>query len=68
MVLVIFLTNVLITKIRGMIKITQIVNKHINEKEPKRILSTKYYAPKKAYPHQMKMKSVTVRKKELYSW
>jgi hypothetical protein len=30
--------------------------------------SRKSYAPKKTYPHQMKMKSVKVRHKELYSW
>jgi hypothetical protein len=68
MVLVIFLTNVLIRKIRGMMKITQITNKHIKEKEPQRKFSRKDDAPKKTSHHQMKMKSVTVRQKEFYSW
>jgi predicted transcriptional regulator YheO len=67
MVLVILITNVLIIK-REMMKVTQIQNKHINEKEPQRNFSIKYYAPKKTSHHQMKMKSVTVRQKELYSW
>jgi hypothetical protein len=68
MVLVNFLTNFLIIKIRGMMKITQIANKHIKVKKPQRKFSRKTYAPKKTSPHQMKMKSVTVRQKELYSW
>jgi hypothetical protein len=67
MVLVILLTNVLIRKIRGMMNITQIENKHIKEKEPHRMFSRKSYAPKKTSPHQMKMKSVIVIQKELYS-
>ena len=49
-------------------KITQIENKHTKAKEPQRNLSRKAYAPNKTYPHQMKMKSVTVKHKELYSW
>jgi hypothetical protein len=68
MVMVIFLTNVLIRKIRGMIKITQIANKHTKAKEPQIKLSIKSYAPKKTSPHQMKTKSMTVRHKEFYSW
>ena len=48
--------------------ITQIENKHIKEKEPQRKFSKKAYAPKKTSHHKMKMKSVTVRQKELYSW
>ena len=60
MVLVIFLTNVLIRKIKGMMKITKIENKHIKEKEPQRKFSRKSYAPKKTSPHQMKIKSMTV--------
>jgi hypothetical protein len=51
MVLVIFLTNVLIRKIRGMMKITQITNKHIKANEPQTKLSRKAYAPKKTSPH-----------------
>ena len=51
MVLVILLTNVPIIKIRGMMKIDQIANKHIKEKEPKRKISRKSYAPKKTSPH-----------------
>jgi hypothetical protein len=43
-------------------------NKHIKEKEPQRKFSRKSYAPKKTSHHQMKMKSVTVRQKEFYSW
>jgi hypothetical protein len=61
MILVILLTNVLIRKIRGMMKITQITSEHINTKEPKINLSNKAYAPKKTYPDQMKMKLVIVR-------
>jgi hypothetical protein len=68
MVLVIFLTNVLIRKIRGMMKINKIENKHIKAKEPQRKFSRKAYAPKKTSPHQMKMKSVAVIHKDLYSW
>jgi hypothetical protein len=67
-ILVIFLKNVLIIKIRGMTKITQIARKYTKEKEPQRNISRKAYAPKKIYAHQMKMKSVTVRQKYLYSW
>jgi hypothetical protein len=67
MVLVILLTNVLIRK-REMMKVTQKENKHIKEKEPQRKFSRKAYAPKKTSHHQMKMKSVTVRQKEFYSW
>jgi hypothetical protein len=52
MVLVILVTNVLIRKIRGMMKITQITNKHIKAKEPKTNLSRKSYFPKKTYSHQ----------------
>jgi hypothetical protein len=43
-------------------------NKHIKAKEPQRKISRKAYAPKKTSHHQMKMKSMTVRQKELYSW
>jgi hypothetical protein len=67
MVLVILLTNVLIRK-RKMIRVTQKANKHIKAKEPQRKFSRKTYAPKKTSHHQMKMKSVTVRQKEFYSW
>jgi hypothetical protein len=66
-VLVILLTNFLIRKIRGMMNITQIENKHIKEKEPQRKISRKSYGPKKTSPHQMKMNLVTVKHKE-YSW
>jgi hypothetical protein len=68
MVLVILLKNFLIRKIKGMMKITQITNKHIKENEPHRIFLRKAYAPKKKSPHEMKMKPVTVRHKEFYSW
>jgi hypothetical protein len=51
-----------------MMKVTQITNKHIKEKEPQRKFSKTNYAPNKTSHHQMKMKSVTVRQKELYSW
>jgi hypothetical protein len=51
-----------------MMKITKIENKHIKVKEPQRKLSRKNYAPKKTSHHQMKMKSMTVKHKELYSW
>jgi hypothetical protein len=34
-----------------MMKVTQIENKHINEKQPQRKLSRKDYAPKKTYHH-----------------
>jgi nitrate/nitrite-specific signal transduction histidine kinase len=67
MVLVILLTNVLIRK-REMMKVTQKENKHIKAKELQRKFSRKSYAPKKTSHHQMKMKSVTVRHEEFYSW
>jgi hypothetical protein len=67
MVLVILLKNVLIRK-REMIKVTQKPNKHIKAKEPQRKFSRKAYALNKTSHHQMKMKSVTVRHKEFYSW
>ena len=51
-----------------MMKVTQNENKHIKEKQPQRKFSRKTYAPKKISHHQMKMKSVTVRQKDLYSW
>ena len=49
-------------------KVTQIENKHIKAKEPQRKFSRKTYAPKKTSHHQIKMKLVKVRQKELYSW
>jgi hypothetical protein len=64
-VIVILITNVLIRK-SEMMKVTQIRNKHIKGKEPQRKFSRKSYAPKKTF--QMKMESVIVRQKELYSW
>jgi hypothetical protein len=67
MVLVILLTNVLIIK-REMMKVTQIENKHIKEKEPQRKFSRKSYAPKNTSHHHMKIKKVTVIQKDLYSW
>jgi hypothetical protein len=51
-----------------MMKVTQKENKHIKAKEPQRMFSRKDYAPKKTSHHQMKMKLVTVRRKEFYSW
>jgi hypothetical protein len=51
-----------------MMKINQKENKHIKENELLRKFSRKYYAPKKISHHQMKMKLVTVRQKEFYSW
>jgi hypothetical protein len=66
-VLVTLLKNFLIIK-REMMKVTKKENKHINAKEPQRKFSRKTYAPKKTSHHQMKMKSVTVRQKESYSW
>jgi hypothetical protein len=68
MVLIIFLTNFLIRKIRGMMKITQIKKKHIKANEPQMKFSRKDYAPKKTSPHEMKMKLVTVRQKEFNLW
>jgi predicted transcriptional regulator YheO len=67
MVLVIFLTNVLISK-RETMKVTQKERKHIKAKELQRKFSRKAYAPKKTSHHQMKMKSMTVRQEEFYSW
>jgi hypothetical protein len=49
-------------------KVNQKANKHIKAKEPQRNFSRKAYAPKKTFHHQMKMKSMTVRQKEFYSW
>jgi len=37
-------------------------------KKPQRKVSRKAYAPKKTSHHQKKMKSATVRQRELYSW
>jgi hypothetical protein len=51
-----------------MMKFTQNENKHIKEKEIQRKFSRKPYAPKKTSHHKMKMKSVTVRQEEFYSW
>jgi hypothetical protein len=42
---------VLIRKIRGMVKIIQIENKHIKTKEPERKFSRKAYAPNKTSHH-----------------
>jgi hypothetical protein len=67
MVLVIFLTNVLIKK-REMMKVTQNENTHIKIKELYRNILRKAYASKKTSHHQMKMKSMTVRQGEFYSW
>jgi hypothetical protein len=67
MVLVILLTNVLIRK-REMMKVTQNENTQIKAKELQIIFSRKYYAPKKTNHHQIKMKLVTVRHEEFYSW
>jgi hypothetical protein len=66
-VLIILLTNVLIRK-REMMKVTQKANKHVKAKEPQRKFSRKSYAPKKASHDQMKIKSVTERQKDFYSW
>ena len=49
-------------------KVTQKENTHIKAEELQRKFSRKYYAPKKTSHHQMKMKSVTVKHGELYSW
>ena len=49
-------------------KVTQKEKKHRNEKEPQRKFSINSYAPKNTSHHQMKMKSVTVRQEEFYSW
>jgi hypothetical protein len=68
MVLVIFVTNVPIRKIKEIKKMIQIENKCINEIKPKRNSSRKSFAQKKITPHQMKMKIVEVRHKVLYSW
>jgi Flp pilus assembly protein TadB len=67
MALVILLTNVLIRK-GEMMKVTQKENTHIKEKELQRKILRIDYASKKTYHHQMKMKSVTVRHEEFYSW
>jgi hypothetical protein len=53
---------------KKMMKMIQIENKHIKEKEPKIKSSRKVYASKKKTPNEMKMKSLKVRHKELYSW
>jgi hypothetical protein len=63
MVLVILLTNGLRRK-REMKK----GDTHIKEKELQRKFSRKSYVPKKTSHHQMKMKSMTVRREEFYSW
>ena len=43
-------------------------NTHIKAKELQRKISRKDYASKKTSHHQMKMKSMTVRQQEFYSW
>jgi hypothetical protein len=67
MVMVILLTNVLIRK-REMMKVTQKENTHVKEKELQRNISRKDYASNKTSHHQMKMKSVTMRHEDFYSW
>ena len=47
-----------------MMKVTQKADKHIKVKE----LQRKTFAPKKTSHHQMKMKLVTVKRGEFYSW
>jgi hypothetical protein len=66
MLLVILLTNVLIRKRddEGYSK----EKTHIKEKELQRKFSRKTYTPKKTSHYQMKMKSVTMRQEEFYSW
>jgi hypothetical protein len=59
--------NVLIRK-RETMKVTQKANKHIKVKELQRKFSRKTFAPKKTSHHQMKMKLVTVKHGEFYSW
>jgi hypothetical protein len=49
-------------------KVTQKENTHIKAKELQRKISRKAYASKKTSHNQMKMKSVTVRQEEFYSW
>jgi hypothetical protein len=51
-----------------MIKVTQKENTHIKAKELQRKFSRKSYTPKKTSHHKMKMKSVTMRLEEFYSW
>jgi hypothetical protein len=51
-----------------MMKVTQKADKHIKVKELQRNFSRKSFAPKKTSHHQMKMKSVTVKQGEFYSW
>jgi hypothetical protein len=51
-----------------MMKVNQKENTHIKAKELQRNISRKNYASKNTFHHQMKMKSVTVRKEEFYSW
>jgi hypothetical protein len=45
-----------------MMKVNQKENTHIKEKELQRKFSRKYYTPKKISHHEMKMKSVTIRR------
>jgi hypothetical protein len=49
-------------------KVNQKEKTHIKAKEQQRKFSRKDYAPKKTSHHQMKMKLVTVRHEEFYSW
>jgi hypothetical protein len=49
-------------------KVTQNENTDIKAKELQRKFSRKASAPKKKSHHQIKMKSVTVRQEEFYSW
>jgi hypothetical protein len=51
-----------------MMKVTQKTDKHIKVKELQIKFSRKAFAPKKTSHHQMKMKSMTVKQGEFYSW
>ena len=51
-----------------MMKVTKNTDKHIKLKELQIKFLRKKFAPKKTSHHQMKMKLVTVRQKEFYSW
>jgi hypothetical protein len=51
-----------------MMKVTKKVDKHIKVKELQRKFSRKAFASKKTSHHQMKMKLVTVKQGEIYSW
>jgi hypothetical protein len=51
-----------------MMNVTQNENTHIKAKKLQRKFSRKAYTPNNTSHHQMKIKSVTMRHEDFYSW